>query len=247
MSRRLNHIVLIHGACHGAYCWELVAPLLLDMGYHLSAPDLPGLGHDRTPIESITLQSYIDRAVQAVKAAAEPVLLVGHSMGGTVSCGAAEAIPEQLGRVVFIAGGLPLDGEAVVDVQPHITESGEPSGLEQTHASSVENAIEFEIGPNGEPFYNTCSSEVVRRAAARLRPQPIAPWKTPLRLTPDRFGAVPKTYIVCKQDRALPASVQHFLCARTPGIRKREIDTDHSPFYSDPEGLAAMLDEEARI
>jgi pimeloyl-ACP methyl ester carboxylesterase len=247
MSRRLNHIVLIHGACHGAYCWELVTPLLRNKGYRVSTPDLPGLGDDRTPLESVTLQSYIDRAVQTVKAAAEPVLLVGHSMGGTVSCGAAEAISELLGRVVLIAGGLPTDGEAVVDLQPHIKNSEEASGLDKTHPSPLKDAIEFEIQPNGEPFYNTCSSELVQRATARLRPQPISPWTTPLRLTADRFGAVPKTYIVCRQDRAFPASVQHFLCARTPGIRKREIDTDHSPFYSDPEGLAAVLDEEARI
>jgi pimeloyl-ACP methyl ester carboxylesterase len=237
--RRLNHIVLIHGASHGGYCWEDLAPALRNRGYRVSAPDLPGLGADQTPIEQITLQSYIDRAVESVQAAAEPVLLLGHSMGGAVVCGAAEAICEQIGKLVFLAGLVLQDGDTMEDV----TRQFYPAFPEP----AADGALDFDPSTAGATFYNTCSPETVSRAVTQLRRQAHAPFKTPLHLTAARFGKVPKTYIVCTRDQALPVATQNSFCLRTPGMKKREMDTDHSPFYCDPQGLAAIIDEEARL
>lgn len=236
----LNHIVLIHGATHGNFCWEDLAPLLRKMGYSVSAPDLPGLGADQTPIEQITLQSYIDRAVEAVKAAGERVLLLGHSMGGAVACGVTEAISEQIGKLVILAGLLPRDGETMEDVTREFfpafpSEPGADGTMELDHSALA------------TVFYNTCSAETAERAVARLRRQAYAPFKSKFRLTPARFGKVPKTYIVCTRDQALPVTAQENFCVRTPGMKRRAMATDHSPFYCDPKGLAAIIDEEVRI
>ena len=38
---RVATFLLIHGACHGAWCWEAVAPLLHERGHEVVAPDLP--------------------------------------------------------------------------------------------------------------------------------------------------------------------------------------------------------------
>jgi pimeloyl-ACP methyl ester carboxylesterase len=237
--QRLNHIVLIHGAAHSGACWEYLAPLLRDMGYRVTTPDLPGLGDDRTPLKDVTLQSYIDRAVQTVKAAGEPVLLVGHSMGGSVVCGAAEAISEQVGKLVFVAGLMHQNGDAMLDLmRPFLPSLPEPS---------ADGTLELDFAHAADMFYNTCSPEIVKRAITLLRPQPFAPFKSPLHLTPGRYGKVPKTYIVCTLDNTLPAAVQESFCARAPDVKKREMNTDHSPFYCDPKGLAAILDEEARL
>jgi hypothetical protein len=37
------------------------------------------------------------------------------------------------------------------------------------------------------------------------------------------------------------------LCDRDPDVRERVMDTDHSPFLSNPDGLAVLLHEEARL
>jgi hypothetical protein len=37
------------------------------------------------------------------------------------------------------------------------------------------------------------------------------------------------------------------LCERAADVRERVMDTDHSPFLSNPEGLAALLHEEAQL
>jgi pimeloyl-ACP methyl ester carboxylesterase len=218
--RRLNHIVLIHGASHGGFCWEYLAPALRNMGYRVSAPDLPGLGADQTPIEQISLHSYIDRVVDTVKAAGEPVVLLGHSMGGAVVCGAAEAICEQIGKLVFLAGLVLRDGDTMGDV----TREYFPAFPEQPAADG---ALDFDSSTFGTVFYNTCSPEIVNRAIVQLRRQAHAPFKTPLHLTAARFGKVPKTYIVCTRDQALPVTTQNTFCERTPGMKKREMNTDH--------------------
>jgi pimeloyl-ACP methyl ester carboxylesterase len=238
--RRLNHIVLIHGASHGAYCWEKLALLLRKMGYRVSAPDLPGLGADQTPIRQVTLHSYIDRTVETVKAAGEPVLLLGHSMGGAVVCGAAEAIFEQIGKLVFLAGLVLQDG----DTMEEVTRQYFPAFPAEPAADG---ALDFDPSTFGAVFYNTCSPETVGRAIAQVRRQAHAPFKTPLHLTAARFGKLSKTYIVCTQDQATPVAAQNNFCMHTPEMKKREINTDHSPFYSDPEGLSAIIDEEARL
>lgn len=237
---RLNHIVLIHGASHGGYCWEEVVPLLRNMGYRVSAPDLPGLGADQTPIKQLTLHSYVDRVVDTVEAAGEPVLLLGHSMSGAVVCGAAEAISERIGKLVILAGLVLRDGETMGQV----TREFFPAFPEEPAADG---ALDFDASISAAIFYNTCTPETANRAVARLRRQAHAPFNTPVQLTAARFGTVAKTYIVCTRDQATPVVAQNNFSTRAPGMNKREIPTDHSPFYSDPKGLAAIIDEEAHL
>jgi pimeloyl-ACP methyl ester carboxylesterase len=110
-AEAIKRIVLVHGAAHGAWCWEMLAPLLEAGGYEVDTLDLPGLGDDLTPPKDVTLQSYIDRVVQVVSAKPGKVLLVGHSMGGAPISGAGEAVPERVGRLVYLAAFLPKNGE----------------------------------------------------------------------------------------------------------------------------------------
>ena len=85
----MSTFVLVHGAFHGAWCWYKVIAGLEAAGHRAIAPDLPGHGLDRTPMETCTLDRYVSTVVAAIEAAEEPVVLVGHSLGGvTVSQGA---------------------------------------------------------------------------------------------------------------------------------------------------------------
>ena len=52
--------VLVHGAWHGAWCWNKVVPLLKKEGHATVTLDLPGHGEDNTPIQEVTLQAYAD-------------------------------------------------------------------------------------------------------------------------------------------------------------------------------------------
>src|SRR5688500_1551345 len=112
----MTTFVLIHGGWAGGWTWERVAPLLEAAGHRAVAPDLPGHGSDRTPISEITLERYVDRVLEALDAAAEPVVLVGHSSGGVVITQAAERRPEKVRRLVYLCAYLPGDGQSLFDL-----------------------------------------------------------------------------------------------------------------------------------
>jgi pimeloyl-ACP methyl ester carboxylesterase len=74
--------MLVHGACTGGWCWEKVTPLLEANGHRVCAPDLPGLGNDNTPPANVTLADNVEKLSRLLDKMEEPVVLVGHSLGG---------------------------------------------------------------------------------------------------------------------------------------------------------------------
>ncbi|HLY53928.1 MAG TPA: alpha/beta fold hydrolase [Stellaceae bacterium] len=239
-------IVLVHGAGHGAWCWEQVVPRLERKGYHVAALDLPGLGDDPTPARDATFELGVARVVDAVRAAPGPVLLLGHSAGGIVISQAAENAPDSIGKLVYLAACLPVDGESLRSMIEITNRHPGPSAMGVLRPSDVEGAHGFAEELAAETFYNTCDPGAARRAIARLRPQPDAPLGVPVALSPERFGRVAKSYIVCARDQALPPGAQHFMCERMPGVTKHVMDCDHSPFFCAPDGLVEIIDREAR-
>jgi len=75
-------VVLVHGAWHGAWCWERVVARLTAAGVPTIAIDLPGHGADDGPLGDLHVDAA--RVRQALGTAAGPVVLVGHSYGGAV-------------------------------------------------------------------------------------------------------------------------------------------------------------------
>ena len=74
--------------------WRLVLEqsclLLEEAGHKAIALDLPGHGRDDTPIAQVTFEAYCNKLREVVEAQPEPVILVGHSMGGRVVTQVAE-------------------------------------------------------------------------------------------------------------------------------------------------------------
>jgi pimeloyl-ACP methyl ester carboxylesterase len=245
-SGRLRRVVLVHGAGHGAWCWEALVPRLTGRGLRVDTLDLPGLGDDPTPPREVTFQSYVDAITRVIEAGPGRVLLLGHSMGGWPISAVGEAIPERIGKLVYIASMLPKDNETIGELAQSLSRFNEPSAFRCMRRSDVDGAHEFIAELAAQTFYHLCPPDVAKRAVARLRPQADAPRSSPLplRLSAERWGGIPKTYIVCSQDRALPVSAQHWFCERAPEVKKRVMHTDHSPFFSDPDGLAAAIAEE---
>jgi pimeloyl-ACP methyl ester carboxylesterase len=70
--------LLIHGAWHGAWCWDTLAARLREAGHQIRAIDLPGMGDDHTPLKQVTLQAWTGRVVKELTSFATPAVLVGH-------------------------------------------------------------------------------------------------------------------------------------------------------------------------
>src|SRR5579864_1849577 len=105
--------VLVHGAWHGAWCWERVVPQLETRGGRVIAPDLPGMGKDKTPLSKISLALWADFVADVITNQSEPVVLVGHSRGGIVISEAAERVPERIAMLVYLAAFLVPHGTSM--------------------------------------------------------------------------------------------------------------------------------------
>jgi pimeloyl-ACP methyl ester carboxylesterase len=239
-----RRIVLVHGASHGAWCWEQVIPRLESQGFTVDAPDLPGLGQDNTAADLVTFQAYVDRIRGVMLSRDEPVTLVGHSMGGWPISQAAELLPHRVHRLIYLAAVVPQSGESLNSILQTMPLFGQRSARDYMRPSADGLFVEFSEAAACEAFYNCTERSTALLAARRLRPQSVAPLLTAVQLTPERWGAIPKTYIVCARDNTLPSATQRWFCFRIGGVTMCEIDSDHSPFYSAPVTLAEIIERE---
>jgi pimeloyl-ACP methyl ester carboxylesterase len=239
----MSTYVLVHGAWHGAWCWERVVPLLEVHGHSVVAPDLPGMGDDRTPLADITLEMWGRFVAELVQRQDEPVILVGHSRGGIVVSQAAEYVPDRIRTLVYLAAFLVPNGRTLHETMRRIPPRPESQDSmvfapDQTTSTIAPDAVR-------RVFYNTSLDEWVGRAARLSGPEPMVSFTTPLQVTDERYGSVDRIYIECSQDRAIALQLQRMMVADMPCREVITMDTDHSPFYSAPELLAAHLVEVA--
>lgn len=238
-----RHFVLVHGAWHGAWCWSKTADLLAGRGHRVTAIDLPSHGDDATPPAAVTLDDYAARVLATLDASGGPVVLVGHSMGGIVISTVAEARPAKIDRLVYLTAFLLPSGTSLLDVALRDAESlATPNLIVKPH----EGVVDVDRDAIGEIFYADCEPTVVDGARGRLKPSPLAPFATPLALTDAGYGAVRRFYVACNKDRAITPAAQRGMLAAMPCEAVHELDTDHSPFFSQPDRLLAALDAIAR-
>ena len=232
--------VLVHGAAHGAWCWRKLVPLLEGEGHRVIAPDLPGMGADRTPLSEVTLAGWAEFIAKLSRATGERVILVGHSRGGVVISEAGELAPEDFLGLVYLTAVLMPAGMRTVDLP---VERREGSVVTSSDGASfrVDPAIARDI------FYNHADAEDAAWASTQLCAEPFAPNIAPLTVSEDRWGRLPRAYIECLDDRAVPIDVQRAMQERLPCKPVVTMDSDHSPFLTVPRELATHLSKIAAV
>jgi len=235
----MSHFLLVHGAWHGAWCWEQVVPRLGARGHSARAIDLPGHGDDPKPPGTVRFDDYMSRMGDVIEAAPEPPILVGHSLGGAVITGAADRWPERIGALVYLCAMLP---DAPDFMSRFRASSALTGGVRPAPDGSV---MELDPAVVRDAFYHDCSNEDAARAEARLRPQPAGGFQMTFELAPGRFGRVPRHYIECTEDRAIDIATQRAMHAKMP-CTVHTLDASHSPFFSMPERLVDVLVHVAR-
>jgi len=195
------------------------------------------MGPDTTPASEISLAAWADQIAQVIRAQAEPVILVGHSRGGAIISEAAEREPSRVKTLVYLTAFLLPSGDSSLTL---LSKHPVPNLFDNISSSGDGRSV-FRSDAVGRVFYNTTEPEWVERAIAMLTPEPGAGGGTPLQLTAERFGSVPRAYIECLRDEALPLALQRLMHQAMPCDPVFTLDTDHSPFYSDPAGLSERL------
>jgi pimeloyl-ACP methyl ester carboxylesterase len=228
-------IILIPGLWLVGSSWNEVVPVLEAAGHQVHALTLPGMGSRRLDRSTISLSDHVEDVVELIDALeaedAGKVVLVAHSAGGALAHAAADARPDRVARVVYVAS--------------------------EPRADGVKGGGDWPV-ENGEvpmPAWDTFDEEMLvgldeeLRALVRARsiPSPEGVVKGEQKLYDDRRYDVPITMVMCE----LPSIVlRRAVAAREPGTEEiakiaqvsyLDLPTGHWPQFSRPQELGRVL------
>ncbi len=220
--------VLVHGGWAGAWCWRDLTLVLDARGVAWRAVELASSRAGADPTTDLA-----DDAGQVIAAArgAGPVMLVGHSYGGSVITEAAPDI-EDLRGLIYVAALLPQRGESSTDAS-----RAAKARTRLDEAIYVEGEI-LRLRPDiaRDALYNDCDDELAQWALDRLSTQTLASFRS-VRTSVDLD--VPTRYIACSEDRAIDPATQAVMAQRCSDVTV--LSSGHSPFLSQPNALADAL------
>jgi pimeloyl-ACP methyl ester carboxylesterase len=214
---------------------------------------------ERSPIAGITQEERTQAVAALVKEAASlsdgKVILVGHSAGGMTISAVAEQVPNLLLAVVYLAGFMVPNGMSLLAMLQHESLSsalapglfvGDPVAIGATriHPGSTDEAYRSLLKAS---FYGDVSDVDFAHMASQLHcDEANAGALTPSEITPGRFGTVPRHYIRCTQDCAIPLSGQDHMIATVDSAiggktTTHTLESSHSPFLSQPATLSKIL------
>ena len=223
-------VVLVHGAWHGAWCWEPVTAQLMAAGIPTVALDLPGHGTDTRPLTD--LHGHGDAIRAALDAIDGPVVLVGHSYGGAAITDAGDH--PNVAHLVYLAAFALDEGESIIE---NNIEGGEHAELADAIEFRGDGTLTVDPGRAAGIFYADCDPTDAGGFVARLVPELTAGFSQTPRTVAWRTR--PSTYVVCTADRALAPGLQWNLARRC--TTTVEWPTSHSPFVSRPELVTDLL------
>lgn len=236
--------LLIHGAWHGAWCWNKVVPLMTSKGYKVIAIDLPGHGSDTTNAHAILLDDYVKKVTDTANGIEGQIILVGHSMGGIVISQAAERLGKsKVFKLIYLDAFLPKNGESVSSLATMI-ESDLPKDSSRLTIGNGLIVSEDRKTSIFKPevadilFYHDCTQSDKDFAHKNLSRQSFAPLGTPVSVTDSVYGTIPKYFILCTDSRDLDKSI---LPTRVKCEKVVKLKSSHSPFFSKPQKLVKIL------
>lgn len=242
LSSQAKTYILVHGGWHGAWCWYKIVPLLEAQGHKVIALDLPSHNQDKTLIENITLADDVNKVVEIANQQAGAVILVGHSSGGIVISQAAEILGTQkVAKLVYLDAFLPKNGESVFVIAEKnnpIPPKDRPKPFFMVSENQKTAAINFETVVN--MLYHDCSAEDISLAKLSLGVQALASIGTPVQVSEEVYGKIPKIYILCTKAKDLDKSK---ISMNVPCQKIYKLESSHSPFFSKPKELAKILAE----
>lgn len=236
--------VFVHGGFHAAWCWERVLAELGSLGHDGIAVDLPGHG------ALVDQESTLANRRDAIASVLQPGdVLVGHSGGGFDATLAADAAPELVGHITYLAAALPREGRTYPEAMAMRDDAELDDGFDADVGEMLgylsfddTGAMMFaDFDGARKYFYHDCDEATARWAFDRLGPERFGDTTvTPVSVPAFWAAELPRSFIVCEQDRSMPRWLADTVTRRL-GVEQLSIDASHSPFLSRPRELAELL------
>jgi pimeloyl-ACP methyl ester carboxylesterase len=236
MTTRAEAYVLIHGAHHGAWVWD---SLIEHLHLPAIALDLPGR-HDPNVLRGLTVSDCATAVTAEIRSIGlDRVVIVGHSLAGSVAYAVAAQQPDMVVALVGVAALFPPPGRCALDMWPKTLRWLPKSGL-ALRWGGPSAPVRLRPSQARRRLANDLSPEQASWLLDRLGPEAVGLTTSPvpsIPLEPD----LPKTYIVCSKDQALRPSRQ-YRQARSIAARVVEIAAGHDPMLGATHALATVLD-----
>lgn len=221
--------MLIPGFWLDGDSWNEVAAPLRDVGHSIHALTLPGLESTTADRSTITFLDHVDAVTAAIDAIDAPVVLVGHSGGGAIAWGAADARPDRIARMIYVDSGPLSEGGCVNDQLPVV--NGEVP-LPDWSVFEDDDLIDL--------------TEALReRFRAIAIPEPVRVTSDPIHLHDPRRYEVPTTVICCEfRSEQLRVWLEHGEMSElrlTANAEFVDLPTGHWPQFTKPAELAAAI------
>lgn len=227
-------VVLVHGAFAGSDSWNAVAAALAAKGYTVvaAANPLRSVRGDAAYVQSLT------------SSIAGPVVLVGHSYGGTVIANAADGQRNIL-ALVFVGAFAPEKGETVIELAGRYPGGtlGEalappvalPDGGKDLYIDQARFHAQFAADVPAASAKLMAATQRPVAEAALTEPSGDPAWKT-----------IPSWFIYGMADKNIPPAAMKFMAVRAGARKIVEIPrASHVPNVSHPAEIAQLIDEAA--
>jgi pimeloyl-ACP methyl ester carboxylesterase len=227
----MTTFALVHGGWHGAWCWDLLTPLLEEVGHGVVTMDLPaGDG-------SATFDTYADVVCAAIDGC-DDVVLVGHAMNGSTAALVAARRPVR--HVVYLCAFIPALGKNLWEQfasEVGMTDFAWMAAMDEFDAQGAQAWVHRTLAK--EILFADVDDTVAERAIDRLRPQAHNPAKVAFSLS--QFPSVRSTSVICADDRMVGPEWSRRVARERLHADIVELPGGHSPFLSRPTALANVL------
>nr|WP_300052355.1 alpha/beta hydrolase [uncultured Nocardioides sp.] len=229
-------VVLVHGAFAESASWNDVVASLLADGYPVVAAANPLRG----------LQADADYLRAVLAGVDGPIVLAGHSYGGSVMSEAADG-NAAVKALVYVASFILEEGESTGELAAKFPGGELGPALRPVPVRGPDGQEAADLYIQQDRFREVFAADVPEDVTALMAAtqRPIVGDALEAKATAAAWKTIPSWNLVTLDDLAVPAASQRFMGERA-GSHNVEVAASHAVTVSQPEVVARLIDEAAR-